>query len=79
MNEYFNSKKGQRVAIWCMRYTYRGIVQNVTDDCVILYDPFAVEVSGRATNSKVETEDKIPSDLVINLGAVEIVCQPVWA
>ena len=79
MYEHIQGLKGQRIAIWCMRYTYRGIVKSVTEDCVTLEDAYAVEVSGRATNSKVETEDKIPSDLCINLGAVEIICQPTWS
>ncbi len=79
MYEMLNKYKGQRVAVWCMRYAYRGRVKEVHEDCVVLEDVFAVESSGRATNPKVEVEDKIPSDLVIHLGAVEIVCQPTWA
>lgn len=70
---------GEPVAIFCARYIYRGILKEVGDDAVLLTNPCAVEVTGRASRETPEAEDPIPSDLIISLGAVEIACQPTWA
>jgi len=76
--DFLKEKTGQPIAILCCRYWYRGIVSHVGEDCVILANPRAVEVTGIATNTTPETEDVIPSDLCILLASVEIVCQPTW-
>lgn len=70
--------QGEPVAILCARYWYRGIVSEVGEDFIQLANPRAVEVTGIATASAPTTEDVIPSDLIISLAAVEIVCQPAW-
>jgi hypothetical protein len=69
---------GKPIAILCMRYWYRGIVKSVDDDVVTLINPRAVEVTGASSLAAPQTEDPIPSDLHINLGAVEIMMQPTW-
>lgn len=79
MKDMLKRMLGEPVAIFCARYIYRGILAEVGTDSVRLTTPFAVEVSGRATRESPETEDSIPSDLIISLGSVEIVCQPTWA
>lgn len=66
------------VAVLCMRYWYRGILSKIEDGYVVLSDAKAVEQTGSASGSEPDTEDPIPSDVIINLDAVEIVCQPAW-
>jgi hypothetical protein len=68
----------QPIAIWCARYTYRGIVKEVGEDFVTLSNPWAVEATGEAAGAVPTREDPIPSDLTISLGSVEQFCQPGW-
>jgi hypothetical protein len=69
---------GLPVAILCNRYWYRGIVKKADKDMVTLTDARAVEVTGPATGMKPITEDRIPSDVHIPSGTIEVVCQPNW-
>lgn len=69
----------KHVAVWCVRYTYRGIVKEIGDEVLTLSNPTAVEVTGPANASTPKNEDPIPSDLHIALDAIEIVCVPGWA
>lgn len=70
---------GKAVAVWCVRYTYRGILEAVGEEVLTLKNPTAVEVTGAAGASTPKNEDPIPSDLHIALDAIEIVCIPSWA
>ena len=72
--EYLN----QPLAILCARYWYRGIVSQVGSDFIVLSYPRAVEVTGPSRGSKPQTEDPIPSDLMITIGSIEQICQPFW-
>ncbi len=69
---------GQPLAILCARYWYRGIVAEAGTDYVILSHVRAVEVTGPAAEPRPQTEDPIPSDMVIAVGAIEQFCQPYW-
>jgi len=78
MYDYLTSMVGQWIAVWCIRYCYRGQIKQVFDDGVLLSTPYAVETSGQGTADKTDTEDKIPSDIFISNGAIEMICQPSW-
>ena len=69
---------GEPLAILCARYWYRGMVRKVGQDFVKLSDVRAVEVTGAATSLVPQTEDPVPSDMTISVGAIEQVCQPAW-
>ena len=71
--------RGRRVACWCVRYTYRGVLSEVHDDCLVLTDPFVVEISGGNMEAKVKTEDPIPGEVIVKLDAIEILYTPNWA
>lgn len=66
------------IAILCMRYWYRGILSEVGTDYVVLTNARAVEITGRATNTTPQTEDVIPSDVLLKTAVIEIVCWPTW-
>lgn len=70
--------EGQPVAILCARYWYRGVLKELGADYVLLKYPRAVEVTGSAQSERPEREDPIPSDLMIRIDFMEIVCQPTW-
>lgn len=78
LHERLLGYKGQPVAILCARYWYRGILADVGEDHVVLSNPRAVEVTGSAQQDRPEREDPIPSDLMIRIDFMEIVCQPTW-
>jgi hypothetical protein len=71
--------KRNRVAVICVRYSYRGTIKQVTPDCLTLTDCYAVEEAGPAMADHVKAEDKIGGDLDISLAAIEIFFQPPWA
>lgn len=66
------------LALLCARYWYRGIVDEVGEDFVVLRDPRAVEVSGPADGEAPLNEDQVPSEMIISLWAVEMISQPAW-
>jgi len=78
MSEKLSELTGQPVAFLCARYWYRGMLQEVGDDFVTLTHAYAVESTGPANQASAVTEDPIPSDLTIALGALEQICQPLW-
>ena len=78
LSEYLASKKGEPVAILCMRYWYRGILSEVEDDFIVLENALAIEQTGPAAGDHAVTEDPIPSAVVIKTMAIEIVCWPTW-
>jgi len=78
VQQYLASKKGQPVEILCARYSYSGIVAEVTEDYVVLTNATLVESAGPATGKAPSQEDTIPSDIMIAYGAIEHVCQPTW-
>jgi hypothetical protein len=66
------------LAILCARYWYRGRVAEVGKDFVTLSEVRAVEVTGPAASDRPQTEDPVPSDLTVSVGAIEQFCQPLW-
>lgn len=68
----------QPLAILCARYWYRGIVSRVGKDFIVLSHVRAVEVTGPAAGRQPNTEDPVPSDMIISTGAIEQACQPLW-
>lgn len=45
---------------------------------MVLSNPFAIEVTGSSQNEVPEREDALPSDLIIRLEFIEMVCWPNW-
>lgn len=78
LSTHLNMLVGQPVAIMCARYNYRGIVAEVGDDHVVLSNASMVEISGRNSNDKPDTEDPFFGSVAISLFAVEQVSQPNW-
>lgn len=76
--ERLKSYQGQPVAVLCARYWYRGILKDVGEDHILITNPRAVEVTGSAGAERPEREDIIPSDLMVRIDFMEIVCQPTW-
>jgi len=77
--EVSKSFVGQKVAVLCARYQYRGVLSEVTDDCLILANPTAVEISGASASDRPQTEDAVDGSLVVKSEAVEILYQPNWS
>ena len=69
---------GQKCAILCARYQYRGVLAGVAEDCLILANAMAVEVSGTTAQDRPQTEDAISGDVIIKCDAIEILYQPQW-
>jgi hypothetical protein len=78
MSDVMAKYVGQPLAVLCARYWYRGMVDEVGKDFITLSHVRAVEVTGPAASQTTQTEDQVPSDLTISLGAVEQFCQPFW-
>lgn len=74
LTEYIN----RPLAILCARYWYRGIVDEVGDDFLVLRDPRVVEVSGPATAEATVNEDVVPSEMLISFWAIEMISRPGW-
>jgi hypothetical protein len=70
---------GQKIAVLCARYQYRGVLTEVADDHIVLSNSRAVESSGASKSNTPSSEDPIDSEVMISLGAVEIIYQPNWA
>ena len=69
---------GQKCAVLCCRFQYRGVLTEIGKDYIILADARAVEVSGPCNGAAPPTEDPIGSSVIIMLGSIEIVYQPNW-
>jgi len=69
---------GQKVAVLCCRYQYRGRLSQVLDDCVILANPTSVEVSGPTNADRPTTEDPIGSSITVMKDSIELFYQPNW-
>ena len=69
---------GQKVAVLCARYHYRGILSVVTKDCLVLANAASVEVSGPSSAEHPQTEDPINGSVTIKNDAIEILWQPNW-
>ena len=69
---------GQKVAVICTRYQYRGILSTVASDGLELLNSAAVEVAGPSDANRPTLEDPIRSLLVIMMSSVELIYQPHW-
>jgi len=69
---------GQKIALICARYQYRGVLTEVADDHCMLANATSVEVSGPCNRERPQTEDPIDGSIMIMLGAVELIYQPRW-
>ena len=67
------------VAIWTFGWVYRGFVEEVGDQALVLNDASAVEETGPANEEKPKQETPIPSRVLIALDSIENVCIPTWA
>jgi hypothetical protein len=69
---------GQKIAVICARYQYRGILSIVAEDCIVIANATAVETSGISSAAAPQVEDNIGSSIVIKNDAIELVYQPNW-
>lgn len=79
LSEKIEEFKGQKVAVMCVRYQYRGILSEVGENYIVLSNAAAVESSGPTQSDAPQQEDQINSSIIINSEAVELVYQPQWA
>lgn len=70
---------GQKVAVLCARYQYRGVLSVADTDHLVLSNTRAVESSGASKQATPSSEDPVDSDVAISYGAIEIIYQPTWA
>ena len=70
--------KGQKVAVLCARYHYRGLMTEVYDDGIVLADATVVEQSGSAAQATPTSEDPINGTVFISKDAIELVHQCNW-
>ena len=71
---------GQKVAVLCNRYQYRGILIDAEESHVTLANGTSVEVSGTANNDCPTVEDPVANtDLIIPMGMIELIYQPQWS
>ena len=77
--DYLAAYIGQKVAVLCARYQYRGILAAALTDCVIIADSTSVEISGPSNELMPNTEDAINGSVCIKYDAIEIVYQPNWS
>lgn len=70
--------EGQKVAVLAARYQYRGILSQVSKDCIVLANALAVESSGASSLDRASREDAIFGSVIIKTDAIEILYQPKW-
>jgi len=70
---------GQKVAILCGRYQYRGILVDVIADFAILANARSVEISGPSENKSPEREDLINGPMFIRIDSIEVIYRPRWS
>jgi small nuclear ribonucleoprotein (snRNP)-like protein len=81
MSKFFETAdkfRGQKVAVICARYQYRGILSSVDEDHLVLANATAIETSGPCSAAAPQTEDNIGGAVVIKTDAIEILYQPNW-
>ncbi len=69
---------GQPVAIWCHQFRYRGILQIVTEDSIVLDKARAVWGNLPSHCEKPQDEETVFSSAVIMRSSIELVWQPNW-
>jgi hypothetical protein len=77
--EIVRSLEGQKIAVLCARYQYRGTLSIVGDDSICLANACAVEVSGASENKQPQVEDPIGGSIIVKFDTIEIVYQPTWS
>lgn len=77
--DHFEDFIGQKVAVLCMRYQYRGVLSKVGDGFIVLANPTAVQSSGAAHSPAPQSEDPIGCSLTIKTDVIEIFYQPAFA
>ena len=76
--DYAKNYVGQKVAVLCARYQYRGKLTKVTSDCILLANARSVEISGPSNSDHPEREDNIDGTIAIKNDAIELFYQPQW-
>lgn len=80
--EFCRERIGQKIALRCCRYMYRGILASVSDAAespgVVLTNACFVQATGSEMDDEPQTEDQIEGDVFISFNAVEAVTQTRW-
>lgn len=69
---------GQKIAVICVRYQYRGVLTEVGTDYIAIGQSTAVEVSGPCQSERPTTEDIIGGTIFIKTDAIELFYRPGW-
>jgi len=79
--DYMKDFVGQKVAVLCNRYQYRGVLSAVVEgknDFLVIANATAVEISGPSNSDTPSTEDPIGGSIAVNVSMIELVYQPKW-
>lgn len=71
---------GKYIALLCARYVYRGLIQRVGSNVIVLQPAACVEVTGSWRDMRTTREEPFAPDvpLILSLDAVEIASFPDW-
>lgn len=70
---------GQKVAVLCSRYCYRGVLTTFLKDGIVLANASNVKRSGKSLQSVPVTERPLGGSIVIMSHAIELIFRPRWA
>ena len=76
--EYFESKKGEAMAILCSRYWWVGIISEAGENEVLLSYTFLIYETGKMDGSKAKSEEACGTDILISYDAIEVSGQFPW-
>ena len=68
----------QKISVLCNRYTYRGVLSEISNDYIILSDATAVERSGASGREQPVCEDPINGTVLVMNQFIELIFQPKW-
>ena len=77
-SEHLKQFIGQRIAVLCVRFQYRGILTEVGDNYLVLANATAVEISGSSMAERPNTEDNCNGSITLKTDAIELAHQPKW-
>ena len=69
---------GQKIAVLCNRYHYRGILESAENYALVLSDATLVEQSGPAAQEVPTSEDPINGSVLVTGHSIELIHQVRW-
>ena len=69
--EFLKKRIGDPIFLMCIRFSYRGVIVDVSDDGVVLKDAFVVLSTGSLNNKKAINEEILPGVNLVTLDSIE--------